>query len=140
MSLVSHFSDRLLVMYAGQIVEIGPTRDVFDRPTHPYSQGLLDAFPSIRGPIVSLTGIPGSPPNLAHPPSGCRFHPRCPMAFAECSVTEPELYPVGPVRSRCLLHRTEITAAQRIAAAQRDTAAQREEAPAEDAAGQEAAR
>ena len=105
MSLVSHFSDRLVVMYAGQVVEIGPTREVFDHPTHPYSKGLLDAFPSIRGPIVPLTGIPGSPPNLAHPPTGCAFHPRCPVAFDDCTSIEPELYDLGAVRSRCLLHR-----------------------------------
>jgi peptide/nickel transport system ATP-binding protein len=104
MSLVSHFSDQLLVMYAGQIVEIGDTRTVFDNPSHPYSRGLLDAFPSIRGPKTQLTGIPGSPPDLAHPPSGCRFHPRCPLVFDECRVTEPPLYDLGSVRSRCLLH------------------------------------
>ena len=80
MSLVSHFSDRLMVMYAGQVAELGPTRRVFDAPLHPYSRGLLDAFPSIRGPRVPLTGIPGSPPDLAKPPTGCRFHPRCPVA------------------------------------------------------------
>src|SRR4029079_18235373 len=61
MSLVSHFSDRLLVMYAGQVVEAGPTRTVFDTPAHPYSRGLLDAFPSIRGPRVELAGHPGRP-------------------------------------------------------------------------------
>jgi peptide/nickel transport system ATP-binding protein len=104
MSLVSHFSDQLLVMYAGQVVELGATRAVFDHPAHPYSKGLLDAFPSIRGPKVPLTGIPGSPPNLAHPPSGCRFHPRCPVAFADCPKIEPELYQVGAVQARCLLH------------------------------------
>jgi peptide/nickel transport system ATP-binding protein len=104
MSLVSHFSDQLLVMYAGQIVEFGPTRAIFDQPAHPYSRGLLDAFPSIRGPKVPLTGIPGSPPNLARPPSGCRFHPRCPVAFEDCSTVAPELYQVGPVQARCLLH------------------------------------
>ncbi len=107
MSLVSHFSDQLLVMYAGQIVELGATRDVFDHPAHPYSKGLLDAFPSIRGPRVPLTGIPGSPPDLAHPPSGCRFHPRCPVAFDACPTVEPELYQVGEVRARCLLHAPE---------------------------------
>ncbi len=104
MSLVSHFSDRLLVMYAGQVVETGPTRIVFDTPAHPYSRGLLDAFPSIRGPRVTLTGIPGSPPDLMQPPSGCRFHPRCPVAFSDCSQVEPELYQVGAVQARCLLH------------------------------------
>jgi peptide/nickel transport system ATP-binding protein len=104
MSLVSHFSDQLLVMYAGQVVEAGPTRTVFDNPTHPYSRGLLDAFPSIRGPRVPLTGIPGSPPDLARPPSGCRFEPRCPVSFADCVTIQPELYPVGSVHSRCLLN------------------------------------
>src|ERR1700704_4107062 len=63
MSLVSHFSEQLIVMYAGQVDELGATRQVFDAPSHPYSQGLLDAFPSIRGPRVPLAGIPGSPPD-----------------------------------------------------------------------------
>jgi peptide/nickel transport system ATP-binding protein len=104
MSLVSHFSDQLLVMYAGQVVEAGPTRTVFDTPAHPYSRGLLDAFPSIRGPRVELTGIPGNPPDLAAPPSGCRFHPRCPVVTPDCPNRQPELYPVGRVQARCLLH------------------------------------
>jgi peptide/nickel transport system ATP-binding protein len=104
MSLVSHFSDQLLVMYAGQVIETGPTRVVFDSPAHPYSRGLLDAFPSIRGPRVPLTGIPGSPPNLARPPKGCRFEPRCPVRMPECATVLPELYPVGAARSRCLLN------------------------------------
>src|SRR6185369_6174001 len=86
MSLVSHFSDRLLVMYAGQVAELSQTSELFDRPLHPYSQGLLGAFPSIRGPKVRLTGIPGSPPNLANPPRGCRFAPRCPSAEPRCTA------------------------------------------------------
>jgi oligopeptide/dipeptide ABC transporter ATP-binding protein len=94
MSLVSHFSDRLLVMYAGQVVEAGPTRTVFDTPAHPYSRGLLEAFPSIRGPRVELAGILGSPPELARLPSGCRFHPRCPYAFDRCHTEEPPLVPL----------------------------------------------
>jgi peptide/nickel transport system ATP-binding protein len=102
MSLVSHFSDRLLVMYAGQVVEAGPTRDVFDHPSHPYSRGLLDAFPSIRGPRVELLGIPGRPPELRNLPSGCRFHPRCPVAVPRCTTTAPAFYDVGAVRARCL--------------------------------------
>jgi peptide/nickel transport system ATP-binding protein len=104
MSLVSHFSDKLVVMYAGQVVEFGDTRAVFDHPEHPYSAGLLDAFPSIRGPKVALTGIPGSPPNLASPPDGCRFQPRCPKAFEDCPKIAPELYQVGTGQARCLLH------------------------------------
>nr|WP_308800964.1 ABC transporter ATP-binding protein [Streptomyces polyasparticus] len=104
MSLVSHFSDQLLVMYAGQVVEQGPTRTVFDSPSHPYSRGLLEAFPSIRGPRVPLRGIPGSPPDLAAPPPGCRFHPRCPLVFDRCDTVPPALYEVGAAYSRCLLH------------------------------------
>ena len=104
MSLVSHFSDRLMVMYAGQVVELGHTRAVFDAPAHPYSKGLLDAFPSIRGEKRRLTGIPGAPPNLAKPPSGCRFHPRCPVAMDRCRADVPELYTVGAAQARCLLH------------------------------------
>jgi peptide/nickel transport system ATP-binding protein len=104
MSLVSHFSDQLLVMYAGQVIESGPTRTVFDSPAHPYSQGLLDAFPSIRGPRRELTGIPGAPPDLAQPPSGCRFHPRCPLRFEPCDRIEPQPYHVGKALARCLLH------------------------------------
>ena len=65
MSLISHFSDRLMVMYAGQVDELGATKTIFDRPLHPYTQGLLEAFPSIRGPRVPLKGIPGNPPDLS---------------------------------------------------------------------------
>jgi peptide/nickel transport system ATP-binding protein len=102
MSLVSHFSDRLVVMYAGQVMETGPTRDVFDRPSHPYSRGLMDAFPSIRGPRQPLLGIPGRPPELRNPPSGCRFHPRCPIAAPACATTVPAMYDVGATQARCL--------------------------------------
>jgi peptide/nickel transport system ATP-binding protein len=104
MSLVSHFSDRLMVMYAGQVAEAGATRKVFDAPKHPYSVGLLDAFPSIRGPKVPLTGIPGRPPDLAQPPAGCRFAPRCPREMEICTETIPELFPVDGVDVRCLLY------------------------------------
>jgi peptide/nickel transport system ATP-binding protein len=104
MSLVSHFSDVLVVMYAAQIVEVGPTRTVFDNPAHPYTRGLLDAFPSITGPRRPLVGIPGRPPELQRPPSGCRFHPRCPAVMAHCPTKEPRLYQVGGALARCLLH------------------------------------
>jgi peptide/nickel transport system ATP-binding protein len=104
MSLVSHFSDRLMVMYAGQVAELGGTRQVFDRPLHPYSIGLMDAFPSIRGPRVPLTGIPGSPPDLARPPHGCRYAPRCPKVMTRCTEEPPELYQVDGTLVRCFLH------------------------------------
>jgi peptide/nickel transport system ATP-binding protein len=104
MSLVSHFSDRLMVMYAGRVDEFGPTRQVFDSPQHPYTIGLTEAFPSIRGPRVPLTGIPGTPPNLASPPPGCRFAPRCPKVMTRCREESPELYPVSGTLVRCFLH------------------------------------
>jgi peptide/nickel transport system ATP-binding protein len=104
MSLVSHFSDRLLVMYAGQVAELGPTRGVFDTPLHPYTAGLMEAFPSIRGPRVELRGIPGSPPNLSRRPVGCPFAVRCPKAMDECRERPPELYQIGTTSVRCLLH------------------------------------
>jgi oligopeptide/dipeptide ABC transporter ATP-binding protein len=102
MSLISHFSDRLMVMYAGQVAELGVTKKIFDRPLHPYTQGLLEAFPSIRGPRVPLKGIPGNPPDLARPPGGSRFHPRCPLAVVRCHTTTPDLYPLDGTLVRCL--------------------------------------
>jgi len=103
MSLVSHFSDRLAVMYAGQVVEIGPTRDVFADPKHPYTVGLMRSFPSISGPRQPLAGIAGSPPDLGHPPSGCRFHPRCPQVFERCAKEEPDFYAREQDLVRCFL-------------------------------------
>ena len=102
MSLISHFSDRLMVMYAGQVDELGVTKTIFDRPLHPYTQGLLEAFPSIRGPRVPLKGIPGNPPDLSRVPSGCRFRPRCPYAIDKCAELAPDLYPLDGSLVRCL--------------------------------------
>ena len=102
MSLVSHFSDRLMVMYAGQIDEFGTTRTVFDSPRHPYTRGLLEAFPSIRGPKTQLRGIPGNPPDLGSPPPGCRFNPRCPHAVDKCFETVPDLFDIDGSLVRCL--------------------------------------
>jgi len=103
MSLVSHFSDHLMVMYAGQVAEAGPTRRLFDAPAHPYTAGLMEAFPSIRGPRRPLTGIPGSPPDLARPPAGCRFAPRCPKAMDRCTAAPPGSYQVDGTQVRCYL-------------------------------------
>jgi peptide/nickel transport system ATP-binding protein len=103
MSLVRHFSDRLLVMYAGQIAELSETRELFDRPLHPYSQGLLEAFPSLHGPKVRLLGIPGSPPDLANLPKGCRFAARCPRVEPRCTEAEVPLYSVNGGLVRCVL-------------------------------------
>jgi len=104
MSLVSHFSDRLAIMYAGQVMELGETRKVFAEPRHPYSAGLLGSFPSIHGPKVPLKGIPGAPPDLAHPPAGCRFHPRCPHVMPLCLTVDPPDYERDGVLVRCHLY------------------------------------
>jgi peptide/nickel transport system ATP-binding protein len=104
MSLISHFSDRLAIMYAGQIVELSTTREIFAEPKHPYSVGLLQAFPSITGPREQLLGIPGNPPDLRQPPPGCRFHPRCPHVMPVCRTVEPPPYsPRGNDLVRCHL-------------------------------------
>jgi peptide/nickel transport system ATP-binding protein len=101
MSLVSHFSDRLAVMYAGQIVELGATRELFDEPRHPYTRALMQSFPSIVGPRQELQGIPGTPPDLAHPPAGCRFAPRCPLVEPRFRVEPPPLVSIGTSVVRC---------------------------------------
>ena len=103
MSLVSHFSDRLAVMYAGQVVEIGETRQIFSDPKHPYTVGLMSSFPSISGPLSPLSGIAGSPPDLARPPTGCRFHPRCPQMMPRCLTAEPDFYAREKDEVRCFL-------------------------------------
>jgi len=104
MSVVSRYSDRVLVMYAGQIAEAARTEAMFARPLHPYTRGLMNAFPSVTGPRRELAGIPGAPPDLVRPPSGCRFHPRCPEVMPECATRSPELYRVGDAEVRCLLY------------------------------------
>ena len=103
MSVVSHFSDRLAVMYAGEFVELGDTRDVFDRPRHPYSVGLMDAFPSLVGESKFLSGIAGNPPSLVNPPEGCPFAPRCPFVMQECRQFLPELVDSEGRAVRCHL-------------------------------------
>jgi peptide/nickel transport system ATP-binding protein len=103
MSVVSHFSDRLAVMYAGQVVELGRTREVFDRPEHPYSKGLMEAFPSLLGAPRRLTGIAGTPPSLVNPPPGCLFAPRCAHATDECRSVLPELITNEERAVRCHL-------------------------------------
>jgi peptide/nickel transport system ATP-binding protein len=104
MSVVSRYSDRMLVMYAGQIAEAARTEAMFAQPLHPYTRGLMNAFPSVTGPRRELAGIPGAPPDLARPPSGCRFHPRCPEVMPECSTREPDVYSVAGAEVRCLLY------------------------------------
>ena len=104
LALVAELCDRVLVMYAGQIAESARTDAIFKKPLHPYTRGLMNAFPSVSGPRRELAGIPGSPPDLSHPPTGCRFHPRCPEVMPACLTHPPDLYPVGDTQVRCLLY------------------------------------
>jgi peptide/nickel transport system ATP-binding protein len=88
LSLLLEFADRIAIMYAGEIVETGPAARLASNPLHPYTQGLIQSFPPLTGPRERLTGIPGAPPDLRDPPSGCRFHPRCP----HCRPEDAALY------------------------------------------------
>ncbi len=90
-AVIAEVSDRMAVMYAGKVVELGPTEEVFARPKHPYTWLLLSSTPSIRGVRRKLSPLEGEPPNLLNPPSGCRFHPRCPFATEKCVEEEPPL-------------------------------------------------
>ena len=103
LSLLLEFADRVAIMYAGEIVELAESPELFANALHPYSVGLLSSFPPLTGPIVPLAGIPGSPPDLTDPPSGCRFHPRCPHChvedvalYARQTAERPLLKPVAP--------------------------------------------
>ncbi len=93
----AYLTDRLGIMYAGRLVEEGPTPEIFARPRHPYTQHLIASLPRIGDDTVR-TGLKGNPPNLADPPSGCRFHPRCPLAMEQCSRANPALIADGPER------------------------------------------
>jgi peptide/nickel transport system ATP-binding protein len=88
LSLLLEFAHRIAIMYAGELVETAPADRLAASPQHPYTQGLLQSFPPLSGPRERLAGIPGSPPDLRDPPSGCRFHTRCPY----CRPEEPQLY------------------------------------------------
>ena len=91
LSMIAETCTRTAIMYAGKIVEEGSVVDIFKEPLHPYTQKLITAFPSVLGPKMELSSIPGFPPDLLKPPPGCRFHPRCPYAMEICKVKEPVL-------------------------------------------------
>jgi peptide/nickel transport system ATP-binding protein len=88
LSLLIEVADRIAIMYAGEIVEEAPAVTLYREPRHPYTHGLMQSFPPLHGPLARMTGIPGAPPDLAAPPEGCRFHPRCP----HCRPEDADLY------------------------------------------------
>jgi peptide/nickel transport system ATP-binding protein len=91
LSVIAEICDSLAVMYAGQIVEYGKLRNLFKEPRHPYTEALLNSFPSITGVKKELMEIPGAPPDLLNPPTGCRFHPRCMKVMDICRSEDPKI-------------------------------------------------
>jgi peptide/nickel transport system ATP-binding protein len=94
LSLLLELADRIAVMYAGQLLEIGTAEQIHHEPSHPYTRGLLNSFPSLHGPRRELAGIPGSPPDLRNPPPGCPFLPRCGYGTTACREVDMQLLPV----------------------------------------------
>ncbi len=103
MGVIAETADRVAVMYAGRIAEIGPVRDVIQRPNHPYTKGLMGSIPTLEGNAARLMQIPGSMPRLTAIPNGCAFNPRCDNVFARCREERPELIEVGRSRAACWL-------------------------------------
>lgn len=95
LSLLLELADTIAIMYAGRMVEQGSQQDLYLQPRHPYSYGLINAFPTLRGPRLVMFGLPGTPPDLRELPTGCAFHPRCPLAFATCKEKLPVLQAAG---------------------------------------------
>ena len=93
LGVIAEIADDVEVMYAAKVVEQAEVHDLFHRPQHPYTWGLMGSLPRLETDVERLTQIPGQPPSLLRPPTGCRFHPRCPYVMEVCKTTEPELVP-----------------------------------------------
>ena len=106
MGVIAETADRVAVMYAGRIVEIGPVADVIHQPQHPYTRGLMGSIPSIVDEREQLAQIDGAMPRLTAIPAGCPFHPRCAYAFDRCRVERPELLRAATSLAACWLHAT----------------------------------
>jgi len=108
MGVIAETADRVAVMYAGRLAELGPVREVIHQPRHPYTSGLMGSIPKLgRGAgkrHARLVQIEGAMPRLNAIPAGCAFHPRCGKCFARCRLERPEPIPVGPSHSACWLH------------------------------------
>jgi peptide/nickel transport system ATP-binding protein len=103
MGVIAETADRVAVMYAGRIVEIGPVRAVVKNPLHPYTAGLMGSIPKPDADVARLIQIPGAMPRLTAMPAGCAFHPRCPRAFTPCRDARPNLQPHGDAHVACWL-------------------------------------
>jgi len=104
MGVIAETCDRVAVMYAGRIAEIGPVHEVINHPSHPYTAGLMAAIPDITLDRERLNQIDGAMPRLNAIPTGCAFNPRCPQVFDRCRQQRPELLPAGATRAACWLH------------------------------------
>jgi peptide/nickel transport system ATP-binding protein len=103
MGVIAETADRVAVMYAGRLVEVGPVRDVIRQPRHPYTIGLMGSIPSVHRRVSRLVQIDGAMPRLNEIPPGCAFHPRCPQVFEPCRTLRPELTPTGLGAAACWL-------------------------------------
>ena len=115
-SVVVQTCDRVAVMYGGKIMETGPVRQVFGQPFHPYTMGLTNAFPTLEGAQRELISIPGTPPNLLNPPTGCRFAERCPFATDRCRAEAPAQHAVGEGRFAACHYPDRVEEFRRVAA------------------------
>jgi len=109
MGVIAETADRVAVMYAGRVVEVGTVQQVIKQPRHPYTQGLMGSIPSLTERVERLVQIPGAMPRLDAIPSGCAFHPRCPQVGERCQKQRPELIPLAQGEAACWLHTDEIT-------------------------------
>jgi peptide/nickel transport system ATP-binding protein len=107
MGVIAETADRVAVMYAGRIAEIGPVREVVRHPRHPYSEGLMGSIPSLEARTGRLRQIDGAMPRLTAIPPGCAFNPRCPRAFDRCRIDRPELIDAGATQAACWLYAKE---------------------------------
>ncbi len=108
MGVIAETCDRVAVMYAGRIVEIGPVQQVIHAPAHPYTMGLMASIPDLETDLERLAQIDGAMPRLDAIPPGCAFHPRCPRVFERCRFERPELLDAGTSRAACWLHAPEV--------------------------------
>ncbi|MNR17878.1 Oligopeptide transport ATP-binding protein OppD [compost metagenome] len=104
MGVIAETADRVAVMYAGRVAEIGPVADVIHKPRHPYTAGLMGSIPTLEGHSERLVQIDGSMPRLNAIPPGCAFNPRCGQRLPRCAHDRPELLPAGTSRAACWLH------------------------------------
>jgi len=104
MGVIAETADRVAVMYAGRLTEIGPVQDVIQRPKHPYTVGLMGSIPAIGHRIERLIQIEGAMPRLTDIPQGCAFNPRCPKVAERCRIERPELVPVETSEAACWLY------------------------------------